>query len=293
MEHCHNGLKSNWLALQPTANTGTAAHSEHWHCRPQRALALQPTASTGTAAHSQHWHCSPQPTLALQPTASTGTAAHCQHWHCSPQPTLALQPTANSSPLQPTANTEFSLWRCTPSFLNFRISLTFRQLWLREEISRCALDSVLNEFHSRTLWARQIWNHSEELNPDSTVLCSGLRHRHCTNWATQTSVVTKGTAVPVHAVREFVYIQLHSSVTFASRSGRFTAGEKKPWYLLSRKLSGPSPGLDVLEEGKISCTCRHSNPGHSDTKPTELFKISHNSAETAAPISQVSAQRSK
>ena len=68
---------------------------------------------------------------------------------------------------------------------------------------------------------------------------------------------------------------------------------KKPWYLLSRKLSGPSASLDVLEGGKISCTCRHSNPGHSDTKPTELFKISNNSAELAASISQVSAQRSK
>ena len=68
---------------------------------------------------------------------------------------------------------------------------------------------------------------------------------------------------------------------------------KEPWYLLSGKLSGPSPGLDVLEEGKIPCTCRHSNPGHSDSKPTELFKISHNSGELAASISQVSAQRSK
>jgi len=68
---------------------------------------------------------------------------------------------------------------------------------------------------------------------------------------------------------------------------------KKSWYLLSRKLSGPSPGLDVLEERKISSTCQHSNPDHSDTKPTELLKISHNSAESAASISRVSAQHSK
>ena len=74
-----------------------------------------------------------------------------------------------------------------------------------------------------------------------TVLYSGLQHRHCTNWATQTSVVTKGTAVPVHAVivYEGICLQLHSSVTLASRSGRFTAGEKSPGTYWVRSWVGP------------------------------------------------------
>ena len=78
-----------------------------------------------------------------------------------------------------------------------------------------------------------------------TVLYSGLQHRHCINWATQSSVLTKWTAVPVpvHAVivYEGICLQLHSSVTLASRSGRFTAGEKSPGTYWVGSWVGPHP----------------------------------------------------
>jgi len=149
-----------------------------------------------------------------------------------------------------------------------------------------------------TLSARQIWNHSRELNPDCTVLyCTVLRPAAQTLYQLSHSDFScdKRNSCPCPC-RNSIWGNLSTAPLICNLSLTFRTlyrRRKKPWYLLSTKLSGPSRGLDVLGEGKISCTCRHSNPGHSDTKPTELFKISHNSAESAASISRVTAQHSK
>lgn len=197
---------------------------------------------------------------------------------------------SNRLALQPTASTEVSLWRCTPSFLNFRINLTPRQLWLREEISRCALDSVLNEFHSRSgRFGRDKFEITAGNWTQTVLYCTSACSTDTNNWATQTSFVTKVSAVYAVTVYERICLQLHSSVTLASRSGRFTAGEKIPgtywvgsWVGLPvwtywRKEKFPSPAgirIRVIQTlNKLSCSKFHIIV---QNQPRPLAKCRHN-----------------
>jgi hypothetical protein len=58
-----------------------------------------------------------------------------------------------------------------------------------------------------------------------------------------------------------------------SRPSRFPLGESTSLYALDMRYVNLRDGLDAVEQRKISCTCRESNPGHSACSPSLYLMI--------------------
>jgi hypothetical protein len=82
----------------------------------------------------------------------------------------------------------------------------------------------------------------------------------------------EGKLVPLRSIEEHLGDRRYSSYSFltstleggewsASRSGRFTPGERAPGTHCTGGWVGPRAGLDAEVRGKILCLCRGSNPG--------------------------------
>jgi hypothetical protein len=60
----------------------------------------------------------------------------------------------------------------------------------------------------------------------------------------------------------------------ASQPGRFTSAEKASGTHWIGGWVGPKAGLDAVEQRKIYCPCRESNPGRPARSPS-LYRLSH------------------
>jgi hypothetical protein len=72
----------------------------------------------------------------------------------------------------------------------------------------------------------------------------------------------------------FVTSALYGGEWSASLTVRFTRGERAPGTHWIWKLMGSRTGLDAVENWKISCFCRESNPGHPTRSPF-LYRLSY------------------